>query len=229
MPSSLSSPSDRQPASRRGLAASLMAIGLGICSLAIALPRVATELESYRQETAGSSEIRHFSTNSLRHPQRDSSAADHFAKLAATDPANAQDVLQESRKALEAALAKAPARTRDWGFLARLGETGAVPMFEAAGAFRMAASTEGFSPNLTPWLFEIGIRLWPIFNAEEQAAFRSLTRRQWAWANGRTAEIAVQYRAGLLIATMLDESPDQAAAFLHSYNFILSQQMQPAR
>ncbi len=221
--------SDRRPAGRHRLAASLAAIGVGVCSLAFALPRLATEIESYRQETAAELEIRHFSANSLRHPHHDSIAADRFAKLGAAEPANAQDLLQASRKALEAALAKAPARTRDWGFLARLGEAGAVPLPEAAGAFRMAVVTEGFSPGLTPWLFEIGIRLWPIFNAEEQAAFRSLARRQWAWADGRTAEIAVRYRAGLLIATMLGESPAQAAAFLHSYNFILSQQTQPAR
>lgn len=221
--------SDRKPAGRRRLAASLAAIGVGICSLAFALPRLITEADSYRQEAVGIPEIRHFSHNSLRHAHHDSIAADRFARLAAAEPANAQDLLQASRKSLEAALTKAPARTRDWGFLVGLGEAGAVPLPEAAGAFRMAAITEGFSPNLTPWLFEIGIRLWPVFNAQEQAAFRSLTRRQWAWANGRTAEIAVQYRAGLLVTTMLDESPDQAAAFLHSYNFILSQQTQPAR
>lgn len=214
-----------------GLALGL-ALAIGLSCMALALPRLATEAFYFwhmAQPAANSAENQSFLRNDRLLPNVDSDQADRIVKVAAAaQPTDKLRILQQGRLALESALAKAPARTRDWGYLAQLGEAGIVPLPEAAAAFRMAVISEGFSPNLTPWLFELGIRLWPVFNAQERDAFRIITQRQWAWMDGRTAEIAVKYHAGALVADMLSGSPEQVAAFLHSYTFIMSLQ-RPAR
>lgn len=213
-------PSDRA-GQRRPTGLALLALGLGLGSLALAVPRLATEAALFRQDNPSETEIYRFSANPMALPTHDSLAALRLTEqLAAADPATARLLMADARAASEAALAKAPGRARDWGLLAALGESGTVPLAEAAAAYRLAVATENFSPNLTPWLFELGLRLWPVLDDRQQAAVRDIALRQWAWQPGQMTEIAVHNHAGLLVADLLSGSPDIAKEFLRRYNFL---------
>lgn len=223
LPPSRGGPVRRRPAAAYG------ALALAFCGLVLAVPRLATEAVLFWQDTLAPQQKSQFIANNIALPRHDRLIADQlYDRAALSAPAEAPGLLQQSRLALEAALAKAPGRAANWAFLAWLGEREVVPLPQAAAAFRMAVLTEGFSPSLTTRLFELGIRLWPVLNQQEQAAFRILTLRQWAWQDGLTAEIAVKYRAGMLITDQMADSPEMIAAFLHRYNFIMSLQ-QPSR
>ncbi len=228
-PSVLPPPHGSPVRRRRHPAAAYAALALAFCGLVLAVPRLATEAVFFWQDTLAPQEKWQFFANNMALPHHDSLIAEQLYDRAVLSPrAQAPGLQQQSRLALEAALAKAPGRARDWAFMAWLGERGIVPLPQATAAFRLAVLTEGFSPSLTTWLFELGIRLWPVLNQQEQAAFRILTLRQWAWQDGLTAEIAVKYRAGMLITDQMADSPEMVAAFLHRYNFIMSLQ-QPSR
>lgn len=199
----------------------LLALGLGLGILVLALPRLATELVLFRQDALPAGQIYRFSSNSMALPQHDSAAADRLTQqLSGADPATSRLLLADTRTAVEAALAKAPGRARDWGLLARLGEAGAMPLPEAAAAYRLAVATENFSPDLTPWLFELGLRLWPILDDRQKLAVRDIALRQWAWQSGRLTEIAVHNHARLLVADLFSDSPEIAKEFLRQYDFL---------
>lgn len=205
---------------RAGRAAPVFVLSIALLLAGLAGQRLATEarLYDFGREQPETSENRHYPANPLALPGYDSRLAwrlgDHL--LRAT-PASAPALRLETARALQGSLAKAPARARDWATLAGLGTSGAIPLPLATGAFRMAVITEVFSPDLTTWLFEQGIRLWPVMNAAEQAAFRQLVHRHWAWQDGLTAQIAVKYRAGVLVEQQFADNPVLAEAFARSY------------
>lgn len=209
------------PSRRRQTTLALLALGIGLCSLALALPRLATEAVLFRQDALQDIDKYYFSANALALPAHDSATATKLIRqLPAAEPATARRLLAEIRTALEAALSKAPGRARDWGLLAKLGETGTVPPSEAAAAYRMAVITENFSPHLTPWLFELGLRLWPILDERQRLAVRDITMRQWAWQPVKLSETAVHNHARLLVADLMSGSPDIQKEFLRQYDFL---------
>ena len=216
-PHSPPSPKTRR---RVGRAAPALVLSLALLLAGLAGQRLATEarLYDFGRKQPEISEIRHYPADPLALPGYDSRLAQRLGDhLLLALPAAAPALRLETARALQGSLAKAPARARDWATLAGLGTSGAIPLPLATGAFRMAVITEAFSPDLTTWLFEQGIRLWPVMNTAEQAAFRQLVHRHWAWQDGLTAQIAVKYRAGLLVEQQLSDNPALAEAFARSY------------
>ncbi len=115
--------------------------------------------------------------------------------------------------ALRQALRLAPGHADDWATLAALSDVGAVSPTEAVAAFERAVALQGFEPSFTPWLFGLGIRLWPVLPPSGHAAFEQLTWRQWQWGPGRLTEITRDARAELVIAPILAQDPAALADF----------------
>lgn len=115
--------------------------------------------------------------------------------------------------ALRQALHHAPGHADDWAMLAALSDVGAVPPTEAAAAFERAVALQGFEPSFTPFLFNLGIRLWPVLPPSGHAAFEQLTWRQWQWGPGRMVEITRNARAELVITPIMAQDPVALADF----------------
>ena len=144
-------------------------------------------------------------------PAGESDQAQRLLREAARTPDAGKNQRADARDHLRRALSGAPARAWDWARIAWLGEMGVASWPEAAGAFRMAALTERFSPELTPVLVATGLRLWPVLDAAQRQALADLTHRQWQWGPGRLAEIAYELYAKPQVEELLADDPEALA------------------